>query len=439
MLQNSSLIGKVLFQIILITTLILVSCFVLFIVFSIQQEYRWLEAKIDSTVNQLDYALRLPLWNIDLEASTIILENTLKDEDFSSLRIQASDKLFEDLVLTAEQRPSPSLSRSVTIYHESHPLATLYLGANDQRIKGRILYLLLVFSLFILILECALAGSLYVILWKTVFQPLKKIRVYASAVSGYQKTQDEISKNEMKALENDIKYMVLKLDERYTDLLAAETLQRTALEEKKILLEELNHRVKNNLSIIYSVLDFQKGRFSDPSVDKMLLAMQNRIHAIGSLHEWLYKSDDLTRIDFSAYLKDIIQTIAQAFVPKDDNCFIALDYIIPPMILDLETAQACGLLITELLNNAYQHGFPNKQSGKIQVELLVYKERFRIIIKDTGFGMSEINFGSLGFGLVIAKTLATQIKSELSFDSTPYKGTICTLEVPLAIKTEETE
>lgn len=160
-------------------------------------------------------------------------------------------------------------------------------------------------------------------------------------------------------------YVALKED--ITQRKHMDTALQKSLHEKVALLNEVHHRVKNNLQIISSMLRLEAGRSEYPVTRAVLADMQSRIRSMAILHETLYRSGTFASINLGAYLK---QLTSQTFRAQSlGNSAVRLELELAPLSVDLDTATPCGLLVNELLTNSLKHAFPEGKSGTILVQL----------------------------------------------------------------------
>ena len=395
-----------------------------------RREREWFDAKLDAAILQLEAGLMLPVWNLDREAARRILEKALQDPDFISVRLESKDGLFEPLALREPEAPEPAFIRSGVVVRGDTPLASLVLGVDDSRVRERNRGLRIMFAAAILALEAALAGSLWLLLWLTVLRPLRKLEEYASSVAEGADPREKdrpAARNETESVAASVRAMVEQLERRYRDLQTAQKDLRASLREKEILLRELHHRVKNNLGIIYSLLHFQKERFGNPDVDEMIIGLQNRVQAMAFLHQHLYRSDNLSAVDFASYLRDLAEAIEDSY-DRPGRGRIGLELDLPPSTLDIEIALPCGLLVNELLTNAYRHAFPDGRDGKILLRSIAEGDTFEVSIQDDGVGM-QAETGS-GLGSAIIESLADQIRGTVSRESEADRGTRAAVRFP---------
>lgn len=225
----------------------------------------------------------------------------------------------------------------------------------------------------------------------------------ANKITNLQKEKNEANQKLIIQKENETKRLSNEVDLRTKDL-------KNALDEKELLLKELNHRVKNNMQTIVSLIRLQSDEIENEKLKDILLTIQNRISAMGHLHELLYKQDDINYIDVYEYFEVLIDEVRESY-----DSFIEIHLDIKTK-LKMEQSIYCGLIINELITNSFKYAFPDKK-GNIFITLEKENENIKLTIKDDGIGFDEtkVNF-SLGFTLV--KTLAvSQLKGEIDINS----------------------
>ena len=178
---------------------------------------------------------------------------------------------------------------------------------------------------------------------------------------------------------------------------------RDSLKEKEVLLQEVYHRVKNNLQIVSSLLNQQASALPDEHVRKVLFEMHNRVRSMALIHQELYQSADLTHIGFADYIRNLTATLFQSYEGIEEK--VALRLEIEDIALGLETAIPCGLIINELVTNAFKYAFPDGKAGEVCVDLHNGEERTYILkVRDNGVGLPrEVDFDhptTLGLRLV---------------------------------------
>ncbi|MEQ8463833.1 two-component regulator propeller domain-containing protein [Coleofasciculus sp. E1-EBD-02] len=201
---------------------------------------------------------------------------------------------------------------------------------------------------------------------------------------------------------------------------------QTSLREKIVLLKEVHHRVKNNLQIISSLLDLQSQTLTDPQVLDIFQQSANRVKSMALIHNQLYQSTSLEKIDFAEYIETLATYLFQSYGANRNVIELQID--IEPISLNLDTAIPCGLLLNELLSNALKYAFPESRPGVITIKLKSECDRrLTLTVQDNGIGLPEgfepENPKTLGFQLIQA--LTEQLEGEL--DIKPDQGTQFTI------------
>jgi len=181
---------------------------------------------------------------------------------------------------------------------------------------------------------------------------------------------------------------------------------RSSLREKEVLLKEIHHRVKNNLQVISSLLSLQSGTIRDPDVLKLFQESQHRIRSMALVHERLYASSDLSRVDVDAYLRSVTGHLMRSYATGDA---VLLDVEAGGLFLGVDVVIPCGLIINELVSNAIKHAFPDGRRGRIVVGLRADgDEALCLEVRDDGVGIpasvDPARTESLGLRLVVALT-----------------------------------
>jgi PAS domain S-box-containing protein len=160
---------------------------------------------------------------------------------------------------------------------------------------------------------------------------------------------------------------------------------RRSLEEKEILLREVHHRVKNNLQVISALISLQSDRLSDPADRDVLQEAEKRITSIALVHEKLYRSEDLLRVDFDGYLRQLLDHLAAVYLPTSSPVRILYEGSAGDFTID--EAIPCGLIITEAVSNAMKYAFPGGREGTISISVTGDEDgECGITIRDDGVG-----------------------------------------------------
>ncbi len=162
-----------------------------------------------------------------------------------------------------------------------------------------------------------------------------------------------------------------------------------SLRDKDMLLKEIHHRVKNNMQVVISLLNLQCDELHDETASQALAECKSRIKSMMLVHEKLYQSDNVARIDCEDYIEQIISDIYSTF--GVDRRKIGFDVEAPVKTLDLDTAVPCGLIINELVSNSLKHAFHNREhDGKITVRLAQRgPEEYELSVADNGAGLPD--------------------------------------------------
>lgn len=199
-----------------------------------------------------------------------------------------------------------------------------------------------------------------------------------------------------------------------TDQKKAEDQIKASLREKEVLLQEIHHRVKNNLQVISSLLSLQSSRISDQQALQIFSDSQNRVRAMALVHERLYQSEDLARIDFSGYAEVLMEHLMHSYGAKSN---VKLEMEVEPVQLDVDMAIPCGLIVNELVSNSLKYAFPDGRDGEILIHLSQRADELRLLIKDDGVGFKkEVELQTTqSLGLKLVRSLAKQLGGSLSY------------------------
>lgn len=222
--------------------------------------------------------------------------------------------------------------------------------------------------------------------------------------------------NELRKSKLELEYRVLGRTQEISD--ANAKLMR-ALHEKELLLNEVHHRVKNNLQIISSLVKLQFEQESDPQ--EAIESIQNRLKAIALVHEKLYSSKDISKIDFQKYAFDLFTNMIRS---SSYNMDIKLITDIQAIKLDIEVSTNLGLILNELISNAIKHGFQNTKEKTINISLK-NQGSYRFQFANSGVALTEINFDNpKTMGMVVITSLVEQMDGAIQVvnktDSTEF-------------------
>jgi PAS domain S-box-containing protein len=225
---------------------------------------------------------------------------------------------------------------------------------------------------------------------------------------------------------------VLVIGQDVTERMQYEQRLEASLAEKEVMLREIHHRVKNNLNVIIALIDLQKSLQADEGVLRVFKELRMRAYTMALVHESLYRSPNLARIDFSKYLQTLVGHIYSAYGPGEGNAGappVNMQLDVQNVSLNVETAIPCGLIVNELVTNALKYGFPatyvGDRSSECQIRVSLYRrgsgegERLILSVSDNGVGLpKDFEIQSVqSLGMQLVQILARQLSGELKLVS----------------------
>jgi two-component sensor histidine kinase len=206
---------------------------------------------------------------------------------------------------------------------------------------------------------------------------------------------------------------------------------RDILKEKEELLKEINHRTKNNMNVISSLITLRSMESDDPVAQEKLEDIVNRIHSMATIYDMLYQSDDITRIDARVYLESLGAQLGKSFASRNDKITL-VTRVDQGIQIVTDKAISCGLIINELLTNALKYAFSPNTQGRIEVDMrLEEKGMVLLMVWDNGRGLPEnIDLTNLkSFGLRLIQMHAQRMDGQLKIEG--GSGTMVSLRFPL--------
>lgn len=253
-----------------------------------------------------------------------------------------------------------------------------------------------------------------------------EINLYATDITELKNTQSDYLR-----LSKDLEKIVVKRTEelnKYVQGLNKEIKERkiieekisNSLKEKEVLLNEITHRVKNNLQVVASLLSLQQDNIKNKETMKMLTETGHRIKSMALIHETLYRTNDFSNIDFNEYTRSLVSYIANSFKASE----IKINLEVEDVVLTIDTATSCGMIIMELITNSMKYAFPDKKGSiTIKMEALKEEDSFKLMVSDDGVGYPD------GVDFMKTKSLGMQLVCGLTFQMAgkinliPSKGT----------------
>jgi two-component sensor histidine kinase len=208
-----------------------------------------------------------------------------------------------------------------------------------------------------------------------------------------------------------------ELQKNIAERQAAEEQLKASLREKEVLLQEIHHRVKNNLQIMSSLLHLQSRNVKNDELLALFQESRNRIRSMALVHEKLYQSSDLSQINLARYVRSLASYLLRSYGVDLDVIQLQIDA--EDVYLRVDTAVPCGLLMNELISNSLQHAFPDGRSGEICVGIhQVEKERYMLTVRDNGVGFAPdlVLNGTGTLGLQLVDTLVDQLEGTIEYD-----------------------
>jgi two-component sensor histidine kinase len=183
-------------------------------------------------------------------------------------------------------------------------------------------------------------------------------------------------------------------------------------ERNAVLLKELHHRVKNNLQVIYSLLNLQKRRTKNKESIDLILALQNRIQTIALVHNNLFQSDDIEYVALETYVRTLVMHLHQMYM-QEETQLVDVQFVMHDSIqLRFERIGILGLIINEIVSNAFKYAFDGVKQGVLRVEIEQVGQQVKVVIEDNGGGsVEEINQNS-NLGMRLIRILSEQMGAQ---------------------------
>lgn len=211
--------------------------------------------------------------------------------------------------------------------------------------------------------------------------------------------------------------MFVTVSEDITERKKSEDKIKASLKEKEVLLQEIHHRVKNNMQIISSLLNLQtKYVDGDEVALDVLKESQNRVTSMSMIHEKLYQSHDFMHVEIGEYIENLVNDLLYSYAVPKDQIVPHVEY--DDIELNIETSIPCGLIISELVSNSLKYAFPEGKTGKITVSLRYHGEGYLLVVGDDGVGLPEnLEFTRTdSLGLELVNNLVDQVDGTIELD-----------------------
>ncbi|MTI87094.1 MAG: hypothetical protein FH748_03905 [Balneolaceae bacterium] len=245
----------------------------------------------------------------------------------------------------------------------------------------------------------------------------------------------ELTSSELVERNNSLQAENAKLIEVQEKLIQKEKKLKASVDEKEILLQEIHHRVKNNLAVISGLLYLQAETEAEGKAKSKLQETQSRIHSMSMIHEMLYENKSFSSINMEKYLYDLVQTILNNFRPEDLDIDFQMEA--EALIVDMERAIPIALLTNEVTINSLKYAYPVAKKGIIKIKFFrLNKSMIQLVISDNGIGLPDSvdleNPTSLGYMLI--KAFVDQLRGTLDMDTS--SGTEFKVTFPMSLATQ---
>jgi two-component system, sensor histidine kinase PdtaS len=197
------------------------------------------------------------------------------------------------------------------------------------------------------------------------------------------------------------------------------------LDEKEYLIREIHHRVKNNLQMISSLLQLQSRYMTEPGAVEALSEGESRVKSMAIIHHHLYSRDDVSSVDVQGYVESLCQQILSSFSAPDAE--VELRREVEPLRLDVSVMVPLGLILNELVTNAFKYAFAGRDRGIITIRLTARGEGLELVVQDDGVGMDP-GAGRSGFGTRMIGAFLKKLGAEM--DTQVLEGTRVTIHIP---------
>jgi PAS domain S-box-containing protein len=201
----------------------------------------------------------------------------------------------------------------------------------------------------------------------------------------------------------------------------AEQYTKASLQEKEILLAEIHHRVKNNMAVISGLIGLQSSYVQDEKAKELFEESRNRIHSMALIHDKLYQHETFAKIDFCGYINDLVDYIKSSYNSTETD--VVFNVTCNDIFLNIQQAVPCGLILNELISNAFKHAFKDRREGEVKIVCTKMGGKFTMMVSDDGCGYDvETKLkASSTLGLTLINALVDQLSGAVK--TTNHKGT----------------
>ena len=209
------------------------------------------------------------------------------------------------------------------------------------------------------------------------------------------------------------------------------TIINQSLNEKELLMREIHHRVKNNLQVISSLLNMQSNFVEDSKATAAVMESKNRVHSMSLIHQSLYQQDDVTEVNIAEYFEQLLANLENGYHQEDKEIEVISD--IESLAVDVDIAIPLGLIVNELVSNAYKHAFINRSKGEIFVKFSKAGDTYSLIISDNGKGNDgKPLVRKKSLGMILINDLSKKLRADVEVNT--LEGVKTSLTFPAKLK-----
>lgn len=418
-----------------IVALILVVFFVIFIGFNARLTEKTLNEQADHILAFSKKSLVTAMWQYNHEYVADYVDSLLLYRDMLYVTISIESQMAEEkyragfshIDFTDEDVSDEFIVRESSVVYHGEKIGHILFAMGKTQIAQQMLRNSLAAAFLLLFVAALISITVVVLFRNNVLQPLVRLENTARKIAGGDletpidtSSNDEIGQlaGTLNLMMQNIRSITASRDELNTEVAErkrAEITIQQNLKEKEVLLKEIHHRVKNNLQLIQSLLNLQAETIKSEDAKRPFIESTNRIKSMALIHETLYRADDMGHLDAAVYFDKIVQHLVKIYHSSD--LIVEVDVDVQSFDLEMDYCVSCGLILTELVSNAFKYAFKDQSTGKLSVQFVKKNPSEAVLtVMDNGSGFPE-DFNieetdSLGLRIVKLITVG-QLEGEL--------------------------
>lgn len=425
--------------------------FVIFISYDARSMEKELNVQADHLLTFTTQSLASAMWQYNQEYVNDYIESLFLYRDI----VFAEASLEPRIVMTKsrhgftrddlgeELHGDQFIVRKSPVLYKEDRVGSIIFVMSKRRVVRQVLRNFLAVGVLFLFVATVISLAMIVLFRKNIIIPLVNLDRSARQIAGGDldapidsKGEDEIAQlaRTFSQMMQNIKAITAsrnELNEEIEERKRAEKIIKQNLREKEVLLKEVHHRVKNNMQIIQSLLSLQADKLHEPMLKQPLLESRNRIKSMALVHETLYRSEDIAKLDVKAYFQRIADHLLRAYADPSRNIDLKIE--VTPVNLGLDACIACGLILNELMSNSLKHAFTGRRRGKLAIDLVSLNDgEAQLSIQDDGRGLPPsvdlLSGETMGLRIVVI-LVEGQLKGTFAADNNG--GTRFTISFPL--------